>query len=201
MNRIDNWKKLDDVNRVDNWKKLASPEPCVVCGLDTWAMRDSTAVHFRFHCEAWGAHSYDRTIAAAAAMRYWGERRDEANAWGVLNPMPWCASFVSGIAAERASFDPWSRGLAIGHTRREVDDTIRRITVGVMLWRRGENDVREVIVRHGGHIDDDGEIVWPRQDDQSAVAEAVWPHEAVARLRAASRLGWVHRPGDEGVTT
>jgi len=79
------------MNRVDNWKKLASPEPCVVCGLDTWAMRDTCAVHM--HCSTWGVCLDDRTTRAVntsdltvagervATWEYWGERRDEANAW------------------------------------------------------------------------------------------------------------------------
>jgi len=181
------------MNRVDNWKKLASPEPCVVCGLDTWAMTETRAVHM--HCSTLGVCLDDRTTRAVrtsditvagervATWEYWGERRDEANTWGVLNPMPWCATFVSGVDGERASFDHWSRGdttlpcppestfsdvmnhrgLVIGHTRREVDEAIKRITLSVQMGR-GMSDLREVIVRHGGYIDRHGEIVWPRQD-------------------------------------
>jgi len=153
---------------------MAAPAPCAACGLDTWAMRETRAVHF--HCSTLDVWSYDRALRAdrmtdfcsvlvdsarAAAMREWGEHRDEANAWEHVRiyttlPCPPDLTTFSDVMNHR--------GLAIGHTRREVYEAIMRITVGVMLWRRGENDLREVVTRHGGYTDIDGGIVWPRED-------------------------------------
>jgi len=173
------------MNRVDNWKKLASPEPCVVCGLDTWAMRDTCAVHM--HCSTWGVCLDDRTTRAVntsdltvagervATWEYWGERRDEANAWEhvrIYSAPPWISTFFDIMN---------NRGPPIGHTHREVDEAIDRITGrGFPLGWADTNqavvqhdDLNEVIVRHGGHIDDDGEIVWPRGGFVDAIGQ--WP--------------------------